>query len=225
MLEIAKGVSHDINNALGAVLPMVQSITSDWKDACANPQELLEDMRYIEENVKLCVRIFGSMLDYAKTAELGQRVPVEIRRSIRGAVKLLERGLNTTGISVEMDIEDGIPSIEADPNRLQQAFFNIISNARDAMPRGGTLRIQAHMDKDILRISFQDTGVGISKENLRRVMQPFFTTKKDGTGLGLSITRSIVWENNGRMRIESRPRKGTTLFIDFPIGTSGNKKR
>ncbi len=217
ILEIARGVSHDVNNALGTVLPMVQSITSDWKDACANSAELLEDMRHIEENVKLCARIFGSMLDYAKTEEAGQRVAVEVKRSIRSAVKLLERGLSTSGIFVNMDIEDNLPALHANPNRLQQVFFNVLTNARDAMPGGGSLTIRAYRMNDLLRISFQDTGVGIEKENLRRVMEPFFTTKKEGTGLGLSISRSIVWESNGKMRIESEPGQGTTVSIDFPI--------
>jgi len=217
ILEIARGVSHDINNALGAVLPLVQSIISDLKEACANPEELLKDMRYIEENVKLCARIFGSMLDYAKSAEARQRVAVDVSKSIRDGVKLLERGLNTRGISVEMEIEGSeLPRVEANPNRLQQVFFNIITNARDAMPQGGVLKIKAYRDRGMVRISFKDTGVGIEKENLRRVMEPFFTTKKDGTGLGLSICRSIVWESNGRMRIESEPGKGTTVFVDFP---------
>lgn len=216
VLEIARGVSHDINNALGAVLPLVQSIVSDMKEACADPEELLKDMRYIEENVKLCVRIFRSMLDYAKTAESGQRVQVEVKKCIRDAVKLLERGLNIRGISVESEVEDGLPCIQANRNRLQQVFFNIISNARDAMSHGGVLKIKAYKDKNTLRISFRDTGVGIKKEDIARVMQPFFTTKKEGTGLGLSICRSILWESNARMRIESEPGRGTTVFVDFP---------
>ena len=217
IIEIARGVSHDINNALGTVLPLVQSMTSDWKEACANPEEFLKDMRYIEENVKLCVRIFGSILGYAKTAESGQRVQVAVKKCLREAVKLLERGLNTRGISVQMEIEDGLPTIEANPNRLQQVFFNIITNSRDAMPHGGVLRIKAYKHKNIVRISLHDTGVGIEKKDLKRVMAPFFTTKKDGTGLGLSICRSILWESNGRMRVESEPGKGTTVFVDFPI--------
>ncbi len=220
VFEIARGVSHDINNALGTVLPLVQSIVSDQKEACANPEELRKDMRYIEENVKLCVRIFRSMLEYAKTAESGQRVGVQLKKCIRDAVKLLERGLNIRGISVETEFEEGLPSIEANRNRLQQVFFNIIINARDAMPHGGVLKIKAYKDKNTLRISFRDTGVGIKKEDLARVMQPFFTTKKEGTGLGLSICRSILWESNARMRIESEPGRGTTVFLSFPTATS-----
>ncbi len=216
ILEIARGVSHDINNALGAVLPLVQSIVSDLREACTNPDELLKDMLYIEENVKLCARIFGSMLEYAKTTEVGQLVLVEIKKCILEGVRLLERGLNARGISVEMDIEEGLAAVHANPNRLQQVFFNIITNARDAMPNGGLLRIRAWKDGERVHISFQDTGVGISKEDLRRVMEPFFTTKKDGTGLGLSICRSILWESNARMRIESELGEGTTVFIDFP---------
>jgi len=88
------------------------------------------------------------------------------------------------------------------------------------MPHGGVLKIKAYKDKNTLRISFRDTGVGIKKEDLARVMQPFFTTKKEGTGLGLSICRSILWESNARMRIESEPGRGTTVFLSFPTATS-----
>jgi len=216
ILEIARGVAHDINNALGSVLPLTQAIISDTREACSDPHEFLQDMLYIEENVKLCARIFRSMLDYVKTEELGQFVAVEINKCILGAVRLLERGLSTRGIAVEVDIEEGLPTIEANPNRLQQVFFNIITNARDAMPDGGVLKIKAWKDVEMMHISFQDTGVGIRKGDLKRVMEPFFTTKKEGTGLGLSICRSILWESNGKMRIKSEPGKGTTVFIDFP---------
>jgi signal transduction histidine kinase len=174
-------------------------------------------MQYIEENVKLCARIFRSMLEYAKGEESGRLLAVDIGRSIHGAVRLLERGLTTQGITVEMEIEDDLPAIEANPNRLQQVFFNLISNARDAMPDGGTLRIRAWRDPTAIHVSVQDTGQGIPKENLKRVMEPFFTTKKDGTGLGLSICRSILWESNGKLRIESEPGKGTAVFVDFPL--------
>lgn len=217
IIEIARGVSHDINNALGAILPLVQSIISDVNDACADPGEFLKDMRYIEENVKLCARIFRSMLEYAKAEESGQLLAVDIGRSIHGAVRLLERGLTTRGITVSVEVEEDLPAIEANPNRLQQVFFNLISNARDAMPGGGTLRIRAWRDPTMVHVSVQDTGTGIPKEDLRRVMEPFFTTKKEGTGLGLSICRSILWESNGRLRIESEPGKGTIVFVDFPV--------
>lgn len=217
IIEIARGVSHDVNNALGAILPLVQSIISDIHDACADPAEFLKDMLYIEENVRLCARIFRSMLEYAKGEESGQLLAVDIGRSTRGAVRLLERGLTTQGITVEMEIEDGLPAIEANPNRLQQVFFNLISNARDAMPDGGTLRIRAWKDPAAIHVSVQDTGTGIAKEDLKRVMEPFFTRKKEGTGLGLSICRSILWESNGKLRIESEPGQGTTVFVDFPV--------
>ena len=217
IIEIARGVSHDVNNALGAILPLVQSIISDIHDACADPAEFLKDMLYIEENVKLCARIFRSMLEYAKGEESGQLLAVDIGRSLRGAVRLLERGLTTQGITVETEIEDGLPAIEANPNRLQQVFFNLISNARDAMPDGGRLRIRAWRDPTTIHVSVGDTGTGISKEDLKRVMEPFFTRKKEGTGLGLSICRSILWESNGKLRIESEPGKGTAVFVDFPL--------
>jgi two-component system, NtrC family, sensor kinase len=217
ILEIARGVSHDVNNALGAILPLVQSIISDIHEACGDPAEFLKDMLYIEENVKLCARIFRSMLEYAKTEESPQLLAVDIGRTLRAAVRLLERGLTTQGITVTVEIEDDLPTIEANPNRLQQVFFNLISNARDAMPDGGTLRIRASRDPATVRVSVQDTGAGISKEDLKRVMEPFFTRKKEGTGLGLSICRSILWESNGKLRIESEPGKGTTVFVDFPV--------
>jgi signal transduction histidine kinase len=118
---------------------------------------------------------------------------------------------------VSVEVEEDLPAIEANPNRLQQVFFNLISNARDAMPDGGTLRIRAWRDPTTVHVSVEDTGAGIPKENLKRVMEPFFTTKKDGTGLGLSICRSILWESNGRLRIESESGKGTIVFVDFPF--------
>jgi signal transduction histidine kinase len=113
-----------------------------------------------------------------------------------------------------------------DPNSMEQAFLNIILNAQKAMPKGGTLRVSTlllNREEDSkedghrrIQIVFEDTGIGISEENLPKIFNPFFSTQPDGTGLGLSITKNIVEQHGGEIGVESRVHVGTKFFITLP---------
>jgi signal transduction histidine kinase len=113
-----------------------------------------------------------------------------------------------------------------DPNSIEQAFLNIILNARKAMPLGGNLTVSTELlscEKEggtEVRISFKDTGIGIPVENLTRIFNPFFSTRSDGTGLGLSITKNIVQQHGGRIDLESTVHAGSTFTITLPVNTA-----
>ena len=130
-------------------------------------------------------------------------------------------------IKIQRDIEPNLPEIKADSQLLQQAIFDIISNARWAIQKksekeGGVITIKAcyEPDKDTVDISISDTGIGISEENLKKVFEPFFTTKGigEGTGLGLFMVHNIIKENKGNIEVESHPNQGTTFKISLPVG-------
>src|SRR5262249_35703300 len=112
-----------------------------------------------------------------------------------------------------------LPEIECYPSQLNQVFMNLLVNAEQAMPERGTLRIKTSRDGDLVRIMISDTGVGIAKENLRRIFEPGFTTKGVGigTGLGLSICHKIIQDHHGKIEVESEVGKGTTFTLTLPL--------
>jgi len=128
-------------------------------------------------------------------------------------------------ITVHVELEQENRSIQVDSTRFQEVLLNLISNAAEAMPQGGSLRIQSSFPeadgRDFLEISISDTGAGFDKENLKRIYEPFFTTKTEGIGLGIPICRKIIEAHNGTMKISSRPSQGTTVEIRLPASAPG----
>ena len=121
-------------------------------------------------------------------------------------------------MSVDME-RDGAPfSVKADAAKLQQAFLNILTNAREAMESGGRLRVVARKRGREAYVEFRDNGRGISKKNMRKITEPFYSTKAGGSGLGLAIAEKIVREGGGRLKIESEEGKGTTVSLILPLG-------
>jgi two-component system NtrC family sensor kinase len=110
-----------------------------------------------------------------------------------------------------------LPEITTDGNRLSQVIVNIVLNAADAMSGGGTLTIRSRVQNGSLAIDFEDTGIGIDKENLERIFEPFYSTKEDGTGLGLAVSYSIIRKLNGSLIAESEPSKGSRFVISLPL--------
>ncbi|MEM3786141.1 MAG: ATP-binding protein, partial [Nitrososphaeria archaeon] len=119
-------------------------------------------------------------------------------------------------IKVIVNILPGF-TIDADPESIKRVFTNIIINAFQAMPEGGTLTIYAEKEDNMTKIFFKDTGAGIPKENLEKIFQPLFTTKAKGTGLGLAVCKRIVEAHNGTIDVESELGKGSTFIIKLPI--------
>ncbi|MDQ6655682.1 MAG: ATP-binding protein, partial [Verrucomicrobiota bacterium] len=119
-------------------------------------------------------------------------------------------------IVVEQELRSDLPMLELDRDQLKQVFYNVIKNSFEAMKQRGILRIRTDMDATHVKVSFTDTGGGMSAESLSRVFEPYFTTKEAGTGLGLLIVRRIVREHGGEMSLESNEGKGLTLTIRLP---------
>jgi signal transduction histidine kinase len=149
-------------------------------------------------------------------------------------VELIHHHLRRGLITVAQEFASDTPTIDADPQRLRQVFLNLLTNASDAMPRGGTLTLRTAPatlpdGMPAVLIEVRDTGVGIPAENLERVTEPFFTTKEEGkgTGLGLPICRRVVQEHHGTIEIASEVGKGTTVRVVLPVksGTNADQLR
>jgi two-component system, NtrC family, sensor kinase len=214
--NLVRGVSHDINNALGAVLPLVQQILADIESDRLQREVLSEDVQQIEQSLQTCRRIFGGMLSLARGATQGS-AHANVRRGLDGTLAIVKDGLDRQGIRLEVELMDIVPNIGVGQGDLEQLLLNLIVNARDAMVKGGVLSIKTQGAGEKLEIVIRDTGCGIPLEAMSRIQEPFFTTKHNGNGLGLSICRSIVWNARGEMKIESQPGVGTEIRVLLPI--------
>jgi signal transduction histidine kinase len=120
------------------------------------------------------------------------------------------------GIQLDADIPDDAPAVACGQSDLEQVFLNVLTNAREATPAGGRITVTVEPSRDTLKVSVLDTGIGISAEDLPRVLEPFFTTKPHGNGLGLPICRTILWEIGGTIGIHSQTGSGTRVELTFP---------
>jgi signal transduction histidine kinase len=212
MADLARSVSHDVNNALGAMLPLVQQLQDDLSNGRLEPAVLSEDLEQLQKSLQVCRRIFGGMLSFSRGAAR-RTGHAQVRRAIDTASAILKYGLGRSGIELVIDVPDDLPSVTCSQGDLEQVFLNLLTNAREAMPHGGRITIEARSATDGVQIAVTDSGCGISEQHLPRVTEPFFTTKAHGNGLGLSICRSILWEVDGTIAIRSAAGKGTRVDI------------
>src|SRR5262249_16954185 len=139
---------------------------------------------------------------------------------VRGVMRLFQAQLqsrNGSGIDCRSDLQEDLSPIAADPDLLHRAISNLILNAMDAMPQGGTLTLRTRQSADRQYVEVSDTGVGLTQEECERLFTPYYTSKQHGTGLGLAIVQSVVSDHGGTISVQSQPGKGTTFLIELPI--------
>ena len=216
MADFARGVSHDVNNAIGAVLPLVQQMQADLEDGVFSTTTAGDDLKQIEQSLQVCRRIFGGMLSFARRAAHSAS-DIHLHQAVEGTLLIFREVLQRNGIEVLVDVPGDLPALRGIQADVEQLLLNIIGNARDAMEAGGTLTIRGLAHTDRVELIVADTGCGIPANNLGRVQEPFFSTKPTGSGLGLAICQSIVAQMHGKLRIESEEGKGTTVRVTLPL--------
>lgn len=221
MANLARGVAHDVNNALGAVLPLVQQMRAEMEAGQTNIASWAEDLGRIEGSIRTSRRIFGGMLSFAR-GTVRAASGANIRQAIENTRSILKEGLCRRGIEVAVEMDGQLPLLQGSQGDLEQLLLNLLTNARDAMPQGGRLSITARGCDSQLQVMVEDTGVGIPAEHLSKVLEPFFSTKPEGNGLGLSICRSIVWQMQGKLEISSTPQVGTRVTVLLPLPVRGS---
>lgn len=214
--ELARGVAHDVSNALGAALPLVQVVRGELQDGVVNPKEHVKDLEQVERSLRLSREIFDQMLRFAKRSGTQDRT-ARAPQVIDEVLAVLSPNLERSRVQVVKDVDLNIPEIPVSPIDLAQVLLNLISNARDAMQRGGTLTVRARERDGAVCITVEDTGQGVPQGIRSRVFEPFFTTKATGNGLGLAICRSIVWEAKGSLLIGDAPGGGAMFTACFPL--------
>jgi len=212
LAHLARGVAHDVNNALGAVLPLVQQMRAELDEGRLDPDRLRGDLEQIERSVDTGRRIFTGMLRWAKGGA-SPAATSEAGRAIANACGVLENAMTRAGVTLELNVPDDLPPVDGRLSEMEQLFLNLATNAIDAMPQGGRLTITVRADGDDVWVEVTDTGHGIPAHLLPEVDKPFVTTREGGTGLGLPTCRSILVGVGGDLTITSEPGRGTRVAI------------
>jgi PAS domain S-box-containing protein len=210
---LAAGVAHEVNTPLAGISSYTQLLLGQIEESDSR-RPLLDK---IEKQSFRAAKIINNLLNFSRSggAELER---MDVNKTLVDVLSLLEHQLTGSRIRVRRELATDLPPIRGNENGIQQVFFNLILNARDAMPRGGWLTLVTYADTDTVVVEVKDTGHGIRKEHVRRIYDPFFTTKGigRGTGLGLSVSYGIVQEHGGGIFVESTPGQGSRFQVALP---------
>lgn len=213
--RMAAQLSHEINNPIHNIHSLLESALRKL-----DGQEAVRELVAVAlEEVSRMAAITRQMLDYYRGSVVEQeKVPVHLPELLSALVREHEGSMAGAGVQVQMPAPPALPPVRGAPDRLRQVFLNLLLNARDAMPRGGTVTVTLHAAPGGVRTEVADTGVGISHENLGRVFDAFYTTKKEvsGVGLGLFVCYGIVQSHGGTIEVHSTPGHGTTFSVFLP---------
>src|SRR5205085_6137763 len=162
--------------------------------------------------------IIGRFSEFSKMPQ-PQLQAVQVNEILRGVAQLFQAQLQAPGraaIACNLELDERLEPIAADPELLHRALSNLVLNAMDAMPQGGALTIRTKQENDRAYLEVSDTGTGLTPEECARLFTPYYTSKQHGTGLGLAIVQSVVSDHGGRISVRSEPGRGTTFRIELP---------
>jgi len=215
---LAAGVAHEINTPLAVISSYAQMLTKQMR----GDTKLTPLLERITQQTFRASEIANGLLNFSRTSTTEFR-DTDLNQVIRDTLALVEHQLKTARITVAMELSTELPRIHGNPGKLQQVFLNLLLNAKDAMPQGGQLRVSTLVNGHV-EATIADSGAGIAPENLKRIYDPFFTTKsapkpgeRRGTGLGLSVSYGIIQEHAGKINVQSTIGVGTTFHLEFPL--------
>lgn len=223
LITMASILAHELGNPLNSLTIHLQLISRAIKTLPKKHKEkILRLSNITQTEVKRLDSIVTRFLQ--ATRPLKPRFfEGDIHRILDETLELLGPELKKNKISVEKDYAEGIPMIYLDHIQMRQAFINIIKNAIEAMPRNGILEIQTILDNNHIKVSFTDNGIGIPSDELDKIFEPYYSTKRSGSGLGLVVVHRIIHDHGGAIEIKSKIGKGTTVIIYLPTEPIGPK--
>lgn len=213
--NMAAAVAHEVRNPLNAVSVGLQRLRVEFQPAAAEEYGRLLEL--MQGEVRRLNAIVEEFLSLARPLPL-RREPVRVPDLLDEVLGLVEAEARRAGIRIERSVPADLPAVEADGDRLKQVLLNLVLNAVQAMPDGGTVTLGAALARRALTLTVADTGPGIPPEVLPRLFEPYVTTRAKGLGLGLAIARRIVEAHGGRIEVESRPGRGACFRITLPLG-------
>ncbi len=213
--QLAAAIAHEVNNPISGVIIHTQLMKKNLDADKLTTEKALNYLSTIESELMRCSRLIGNLLDFARQTKPSFQ-PVNLNEILYRAFNLVSHSASLKHIMVVKELEPSLSGVIADPNQLQQVFINLMLNAVQAMPDGGTMTLRTSSSgENEIKIDIEDTGAGISNENMQKLFTPFFTTKKEvkGVGLGLAVSHGIIQQHNGRIEFRSEVKKGSTFSI------------
>ena len=210
---LASGMAHEIGTPMNVILGRAELLMRKAKD-----ESTKRGLETIVTQVERITKIMNQLLSFARKRASQQR-GVDLVGVIGSVLDMLEEKFSKYGIHVVKDYAQNLPQVLADSDHITQVLLNLLLNACQAMPEGGTLTLELCSEGDRIELGVQDTGTGIPEDQVSKIFDPFFTTKAvgEGTGLGLTVVHGIIQEHNGTIRVRSIPHQGTTFVISLPI--------
>lgn len=212
--QLAAGIAHEIRNPLGIIMNALYDLGELLPDAGA---EVDEDLQIARAEMGRVQEIINNLLEFSRDSTVEMQ-SVELNRTIRQTLKLMNKHFQTSDVKPITDLSDDVLRCRISENGMRQVLLNLITNAVQAMPAGGELRIRTRArSDDRVELTIADTGMGISTEHLGRIFDPFYTTKDpgEGTGLGLSVVHSVITNAGGSLDVTSADGEGTTFSIEL----------
>jgi PAS domain S-box-containing protein len=214
--RLAFSVAHEVNNPLTVMLMSVSFLLEDTPEG--DPRR--PDLQSIHNEIMRIRTLVKGLLDFSRPSE-GRIARVDLKDILQTTLALVAKSMEIRGITPRLDLPTQALLVNADRSQLTQVFHNLLINAMEAMPKGGSITITADVTGSAVTLHFTDTGSGISLENQKSIFEPFFTTKRDtgGTGLGLSISRNILERFGGTIGFVSTPGQGATFIVMLPAAS------
>jgi two-component system sensor histidine kinase HydH len=211
--RLAAGVAHEIRNPLSSI----KGFATYFKERYPDRPDDQQTADIMIQEVDRLNRVVGQLLEFARPISI-KRQPISLQTLLKDSIRLIEDRAAEKNISILTRNDAGIDAVWGDPDRINQILLNLYLNAIDSMQNGGELRVQLSSEGDSQEICIKvsDTGCGINPEHLSKVFDPYFTTKSTGTGLGLAIAHNIVETMDGRIKVESHKKRGTTFTVTLP---------
>ena len=216
--ELARRLAHELKNPLFPLQLTVENLIRAREQSPQQYDEVFrESAQTLLAEISNLKKIIGRFSEFSKMPH-PQLQAVDVNEILRGVAQLFQAQLQAPGrtpIACKLDLQEGISAIAADPDLLHRAISNLVLNAMDAMPTGGTLTLRSRRDDGKVIIEVSDTGSGLTPEECERIFTPYYTSKQHGTGLGLAIVQSVVSDHGGRISVKSEPGSGTTFAIEL----------
>ena len=221
MGRLTSQIAHELNNPLYGIMNTLELLKTEIAPE-SKRRKVLE--MALSETVRLS-DLLRKMLSFSKPDQ-AEKQAVDLNTVLDEILLLHEKQLQENDIKIKTDFAEALPQINASKDQLRQVFLNLVANARDAMPDGGTLSVTTASDAENVRIEIADSGTGIKQEHLKKIFDSFFTTKDSvkGVGLGLSVCYGFIKDHGGDIKVKSKVNSGTTFTITFPIFETAAEK-
>jgi len=224
--ELSAGIAHEINNPIAIIAQETEwaghLLSEAEQSSGADFAEVRDSLREIRAQVDRCKNITHKLLDFARKREPVLQ-EVDVTRLIDDMARLVDKEASYKNVSLTRKLPEDLPRLRTDAPLLRQVVLNLMTNALQAVDRGGSITVSAWADAESLSISVNDNGPGIAPENMEKIFNPFFTTKPpgQGTGLGLSLCHNLVSGMSGHIWVESQPGQGATFIVRLPRTLAG----